>query len=91
MGQKFLLWSLDNASRFRFNGIRFHFFSNEGNPREPIHIHAQRGECLAKIWIQPEPRLAENFGFSPTDLRVILKQVSKHMKDIERGWNEYFG
>ena len=25
---------------FRFNGIRFHFFSNEGDPREPLHIHA---------------------------------------------------
>lgn len=34
---------------FRFNGIRFHFFSNECDPREPLHIHAQRAECLAKI------------------------------------------
>lgn len=75
---------------FRVNGIRFHFFSNEGDPREPVHIHAQRGECLAKIWLQPDIILAENFGFSPTDLRVILEQVSKHSEEIERGWNEHF-
>lgn len=43
---------------FRFNGIRFHFFSNEGDPLEPVHIHAQRAECLAKIWVRPEIQLA---------------------------------
>lgn len=26
---------------FRFNGIRFHFFANEGIPREPIYISEQ--------------------------------------------------
>jgi len=75
---------------FRFNGIRFLFFSNEGVPREPIHIHAQRGECLAKVWLHPEPMLEENFGFSPADLRVILEQVAEHAQDIERHWNEHF-
>jgi len=24
---------------FRWKGYRFHFFSNEGDPREPVHIH----------------------------------------------------
>lgn len=76
---------------FRFNGIRFHFFSNEGDPREPLHIHAQCGECLAKIWLHPEIRLAENYGFSASDLRVILEQVVLHAEEIERGWNEHFG
>ncbi|MFT0172652.1 DUF4160 domain-containing protein [Paraburkholderia mimosarum] len=35
---------------FRYNGIRFFFYSNEGDPREPVHIHAawlKRGEDLA--------------------------------------------
>ncbi len=27
---------------FRWEGIRFYFFSNEGDPREPVHIHADR-------------------------------------------------
>lgn len=76
---------------FRYNGIRFHFFSNEGDPREPLHIHAQRGDCLAKIWLQPEFRLADNFGFSASELRVILEQVALRAPEIERSWNEFFG
>ena len=76
---------------FRYNGIRFHFFSNEGDPREPLHVHAQRGECLAKIWLYPEPKISENFGFSPNDLRVILEQVEQNAEMIERIWHEYFG
>jgi Domain of unknown function (DUF4160) len=33
---------------FRVNGIKFPFFSNESNPREPIHIHAKRSRDEAK-------------------------------------------
>ena len=76
---------------FRFNGIRFFFYSNEGDPREPVHIHAQRGECLAKIGLYPEPMLADSFGFSPSDLRAIMDQVAEHSEEIERKWNEHFG
>jgi hypothetical protein len=29
---------------FRLDGRRFHFFSSEGNPLEPVHVHvAQAG------------------------------------------------
>ncbi len=75
---------------FRFNGIRFFFFSNEGDPREPLHIHAQRGDCLAKIWVHPHVVLADNHGFSASELRLVMEQVGLHAADIERVWNEYF-
>lgn len=75
---------------FRFNGIRFFFYSNEGDPIEPIHIHAQRGECLAKIWLHP-PAIADNFGFSSSELRSIIGKVYEHTHEIERSWNEHFG
>ncbi len=76
---------------FRYEGIRFFFYSNEGDPREPLHIHAQRGGCLAKIWVRPEAAVAESFGFSPPELRRIIEQVNAHSQDIERAWNEHFG
>lgn len=76
---------------FRFNGIRFFFFSNEGDPREPLHIHAQRADCLAKIWLRPAVAIADNSGFSAGELRAILEQVVVHASEIERVWNEYFG
>ena len=39
---------------FRYNGVRFFFFSNEGNPREPLHVHAEHGDADAKFWLRPE-------------------------------------
>ncbi|MDE2129128.1 MAG: DUF4160 domain-containing protein [Betaproteobacteria bacterium] len=33
---------------FRHKGFRFFFFSNEGNPREPIHIHVMKDGIDAK-------------------------------------------
>jgi hypothetical protein len=47
---------------FRHQGIRFYFFSNEGSPREPIHIHAGRSDAEAKLWLVPDVRVAESFG-----------------------------
>ena len=26
---------------FRYKGFRFFFYSNEGNPREALHVHAR--------------------------------------------------
>jgi len=34
---------------FRYKGIRFFFYSNEGNPLEPMHIHAESGDGETKI------------------------------------------
>lgn len=36
---------------FEWNGYRFHFFSNEGDPREPAHIHVRKGRNTAKFWL----------------------------------------
>ncbi len=76
---------------FRSDGIRFFFFSNEGNPRELVHVHAQRGASLAKLWLRPEVTLAANHGFSAGELRLILAEVNAHVDEIERVWHEYFG
>jgi len=36
---------------FRHKGYRFFFFSNEGIPLEPCHIHVKKGSAVAKFWI----------------------------------------
>ncbi|TMJ58676.1 MAG: DUF4160 domain-containing protein [Alphaproteobacteria bacterium] len=36
------------------------FGANEGNPREPTHIHVERGEYQAKFWLRPEISIAYN-------------------------------
>ena len=39
---------------FDWNGYRFHFYSNEGDPREPPHIHVRKGCHDAKFWLRPD-------------------------------------
>lgn len=41
---------------FEWNGYRFHFFANEGDPREPSHIHVSRDGSDAKFWLVPRLR-----------------------------------
>lgn len=36
---------------FRHKGFRFLFYSNEGDPREPPHIHAVKDGIDAKFWL----------------------------------------
>lgn len=42
---------------FRIAGVRFSFYSNEGDPREPIHVHAFGAGAQAKLWLYPEVRI----------------------------------
>ncbi len=75
---------------FRFNGIRFHFFANEGNPREPMHIHAERADADAKLWLFPEVTIAKTFGYNRSEQAILLRIVSQRRGDIQRVWNEFF-
>lgn len=76
---------------FRYKGYRFFFYSNEGEPLEPLHIHVRRGDAVAKIWLKPYPEIAESYGLSAHELRELLNVAIQHEDDIERYWNEYFG
>lgn len=76
---------------FRYKGIRFHFFSNEGSPREPIHIHADGSDAEAKFWLSPSVRVADSVGFSRQALLELVKVVEEHREEIERAWHEHFG
>lgn len=76
---------------FRNHGFRFHFYSNEGDPREPIHIHVQKGEADAKFWLYPDVSVAYNRGFTARVLSDLMEQVEARREDIEKAWNEHFG
>jgi hypothetical protein len=76
---------------FDKDGFRFFFYSNEGNPREPIHVHIKKGENNAKFWLKPEIILDENYGFSSKEINWIEEQVYRELKLIEDTWNEFFG
>ena len=35
---------------FWFGSYKFFFYSNEGDPRERVHIHVREGRNVAKFW-----------------------------------------
>jgi hypothetical protein len=75
---------------FIYKGYRFFFFSNEGTPREPLHIHVRKGSAVAKFWLDPKPAVAESYGLSPAELRELSDVVAENKDRIERYWNEFF-
>jgi Domain of unknown function (DUF4160) len=42
---------------FRQDGYRFLFYSDEGDPREPVHVHVRRGRDNAKFWLWSDVKL----------------------------------
>ncbi len=75
---------------FRYRGYRFFFYSNEGDPLEPLHIHVRKGEAVAKFWIVPDISVAESYGMSASELRELMHVIEKEKVKIEEFWNEHF-
>jgi len=76
---------------FRYAGFRFFFYANEGTPREPVHIHAERDGLEAKFWIRPVVSVAYNNGYGARTLHELLGVVEADKALIERAWNDFFG
>jgi hypothetical protein len=76
---------------FRDRGARFFFFSNEGNPREPAHIHVLKDDGEAKFWLRPDVVLADSHGFSRRELAELARTIEARRDEIERVWHEHFG
>ena len=75
---------------FRHKGYRFFFYSNEGNPRERMHVHVRGQGGDAKFWVMPAVGLAYSDGLDARQLRELAQAVSEHIALIEEKWNEYF-
>jgi len=66
----------------------FYFYSHEST--EPPHIHVDREDKSAKIWLQ-SMAVARNCGFRPVELRKIVRIVEKHQTYLLSSWHGYFG
>ena len=75
---------------FRYKSFRLFFYSNEGNPREAMHIHVRNAEGEAKFWLTPTVYLADSEGFDARTLRDPRAVVTANKDLIERTCNEYF-
>jgi hypothetical protein len=73
----------------RFKNYRFFFYSNEGNPLEPHHIHVRSGQKEAKLWLSPVA-LCRQTGSSAKEIREIITLTNVYQTLFQGAWNEYF-
>jgi hypothetical protein len=72
----------------RIEGFRLYFYSHK--PNEPPHVHIDRGECSAKVLLEPVA-FARNLGFRAGELTRILRIVREHRAELLEGWHGHFG
>jgi hypothetical protein len=75
---------------FEWRGFRFHFYSDEGDPREPTHIHVRKGRDNAKFWLRPEITIAYSKGFDRHVLAELIDVIEERRDEIESAWNDHF-
>ncbi|MBQ9511809.1 MAG: DUF4160 domain-containing protein [Lachnospiraceae bacterium] len=82
---------------FRVGSYWVFFWTNEGEPMEPVHVHISEGAPQAnatKVWITKSGKciLSNNNSKIPEKtLRSILRIIEARSGMIIRKWQEYFG
>ena len=82
---------------FRIGPYLIYFWTNEGVPLEPVHVHISEGipsSNATKVWITKTGKclLANNNSKIPTKpLRVVLSILEARSGEIIERWADYFG
>ena len=66
---------------------RFFFYSSDKD--EPVHIHIERDDNIAKVWLDPI-RLHNSGGFSRSEINRILSILNERQIELLEAWNDYF-
>jgi hypothetical protein len=72
----------------RFGPYRFFFYASDRD--EPVHVHVERDEKVAKYWLDPV-RLQNSGGYNRLELKQILIIIKENQAPLMEAWNEYFG
>lgn len=67
----------------------YRLFFYAGDREEPIHVHVEHDENVAKFWLEPV-RLHTSGGFSRVEIGRIHKLVADHAEELKEAWNAYF-
>ncbi|MCD4676142.1 MAG: DUF4160 domain-containing protein [Desulfobacula sp.] len=71
----------------RIGPYRFFFYSSDW--KEPMHVHIEREDNIAKIWLDPI-RLQNSGGFKRSELSSILSIIKDHKRELMEAWDDYF-
>lgn len=75
---------------FRHEGFRFFFCSNEGDPREPVHVPVMKDGGEAKVCLH-QVTIARSSGFDARALCDMSRIMAFNTPRIEEAWHEHFG
>ena len=67
---------------------RFFFWAQDRIGGEPPHVHVERDENVAKVWLSPV-RLERAGGFRPGELRVVVRHVEENQAQLLEAWNGF--
>lgn len=64
------------------------FWSQDRIGGEPAHIHVERDNHTAKVWLDPV-QLERGGGFPASELREILRLIERHQNILKEAWDEF--
>ena len=82
---------------FRAGEYWVYFWTNEGKPIEPVHVHIAKGtpvQNATKIWLTSAGKclVANNNSRIPEHtLRNIMRMIEARSEDVLQLWTTYFG
>jgi hypothetical protein len=68
---------------------RFFFYSDEGDPREPPHVHVAAGDQVAKFWLEPV-ELQSSKRLRAHEINQLRKLVEQHQAQFLEAWHAHF-
>jgi hypothetical protein len=74
----------------RYKGYALYFYSSEGVPREPMHVHVRGHGGEAKIWLTPDVMVASSGGIPAKTLRELVRLVREQRDLFIDSWKDYF-
>ena len=68
-------------------GLRFYFYSND---HEPMYIHVQSADGVAKFEILDQVVLVSNSGLKNKDLKLAESIIEENLENFRNGWHKFF-
>ncbi len=68
-------------------GLRFYFYSND---HEPMHIHVQSSDGVAKFEIKDQVVLLSNEGLKNKDLKLAESIIEENLENFRENWQMFF-
>ena len=82
---------------FKIGSYWVYFWSNEGEPREPIHVHISQGSPQAnatKVWITKAGKcllVNNNSDIPSVALRNIMRIIEARSTEVIDKWYSFYG